>query len=178
MPRPLLIAALLASGAGAPLGAFAAEVPAGGPLPPLELAYVCDTTLSVTAVRAMRGETVLAEISVPGCEPAGRALDGSPLVSATVFARLRDRLAALGHARDSRLVARPLGPLDALPESLLPPTLLAAPKEGITVEWCGTVVSLNRDDCLGSCNCGNKDGCPCRATKTTAPKTEVETQSD
>lgn len=175
---PLFVTALLLLSAGTPLGAFAAEAPAGGPLPPLELAYVCDATLSVTAVRALRGETVLAEISVPGCEPAGRALDGRPLVSATVFARLRDRLAALGHARDSRLVALPLGPIAALPESLLPPTLLAAPKEGITVEWCGTVVSLNRDDCLGSCNCGNKDGCPCRATKTTGPKTDMETQTD
>lgn len=142
--------------------------------PPLEVAYVCDAPLAVTAVRVLRGSAALAEITVPGCEPAGRALDGSPLVTATVFARLRDRLAALGHQREARQVSRPLGSFAVLPEELLPPGLLAAPKEGITVEWCGTVVSKDRDDCLGTCSCGNKEGCPCRATKTTDPKTVIE----
>ena len=162
----------------AALAASADLPPAGMDSPPLEVAYVCDAPRAVTAVRASRGEAVLAELMVPGCEPAARALDGSPLVTAAVFARLRDHLAALGHERESRLVALPLGSFAALPEDLLPPGLLATPKEGITVEWCGTVVSKDRDDCLGTCNCGNKDGCPCRATKTTNPKTDVETQTN
>ena len=175
--RPLLPLALAV--ACAALAPAAAGVPAGAELaPPLELAYVCDAPLAVTAVRALRGEAVLAEITVPGCEPAGRSLDGSPLVTAAVFARLRDRLAALGHEREARLVARPLGSFAALPEELLPAGLLASPKDGITVEWCGTVVSKDRDDCLGTCSCGNKDGCPCRATKTTSPKSDVESQTN
>ena len=163
--------------------ALAPAASAGGPhagtvAPPLEVAYVCDAPLAVTAVRALRGDAVLAEITVPGCEPAGRALDGSPLVTATVLARLRDRLAVLGHEREARQVARPLGSFASLPEDLLPSGLLATPKEGITVEWCGTVVSKDRDDCLGTCSCGNKEGCPCRATKTTDPKTGVESQTN
>jgi hypothetical protein len=175
--RPLLPLALAA--ACAALAPAAAGVPSHAELPPpLELAYVCDAPLAVTAVRALRGEAVLAEITVPGCEPAGRSLDGSPLVTAAVFARLRDRLAALGHEREARLVARPLGSFAALPEELLPAGLLASPKDGITVEWCGTVVSKDRDDCLGTCSCGNKEGCPCRATKTTNPKSDVESQTN
>lgn len=176
--RPLpWFAALCACAAVAP-AASAADPHAGTVAPPLEVAYVCDVPLAVTAVRALRGDAVLAEITAPGCEPAGRGLDGSPLVTATVLAQLRDRLAALGHEREARQVARPLGSFAALPEELLPVGLLAAPKEGITVEWCGTVVSKDRDDCLGTCSCGNKEGCPCRATKTTDPKSGVESQTN
>jgi hypothetical protein len=164
--------------AALPPAASAQALPVARVSPPFELTYVCDAPLAVTAVRALRGDAVLAEITVPGCEPAGRALDGSPLVTATVFARLRDRLAALGYEREARLVARPLGTFSALPEEMLPPGLLAAPKEGITVEWCGTVVSKDRDDCIGTCSCGNKDGCPCHATKTTDPKTDAESMTD
>ncbi len=151
---------------------------AGAAPPPLEIAYICDLPQQATTIRALRGPNVLAEISVPGCEPAGRALDGSALVSATAFARLRDRLSALGHEPEARQVARPLGSFAALPAELLPAGLLATPKEGITVEWCGTVVSKDRDDCLGTCSCGNKDGCPCHATKTTSPKSDVESQTN
>jgi hypothetical protein len=185
LPAPSLTAvrllprlAVLCACASVVPAATAGAPPAGTVLPPLELAYVCDAPLAVTTVRALRGDAVLAELTVQGCEPAGRAFDGSPLVTATVFARLRDRLLASGHEREARLVARPLGSFAALPQEMLPPGLLAAPKEGITVEWCGTVVSKDRDDCLGTCSCGNKDGCPCHATKTTSPKSDVESQTN
>ena len=167
-PALLVVLAVLAVPAAA-----AAAAP-----PPLEIAYICDLQQHVTTIRALQGPTVLAEISVPGCEPAGRAMDGSALVSAAAFARLRDRLFTLGHEPAARQVARPLGSFAALPAELLPAGLLAAAKEGITVEWCGTVVSKDRDDCLGTCSCGNKDGCPCRATKTTSPKSDLETQTN
>lgn len=178
LPVPIRTALRLLSWLAVALAASVSLASPGALSPPLEVAYVCDAPQAVTAVRALRGESVLAEIEVPGCEPAGQALDGSPLVTAAVLARLRDRLAALGHRHEAALVAWPLGSFAALPEDLLPPGLLATPKEGITVEWCGTVVSKDRDDCLGTCSCGNKEGCPCRATKTTNPKTDVESQTN
>ncbi len=156
-----------------------AALPAAQARPPLDVAYICDTERQVTTVRALEGAATVAEFVVPGCEPAGRAVDGTPIVSAVVVARLRDHLSAVGREQQAQEIARPLGSFATLPAEMLPAGLMASPKEGITVEWCGTVVSKERDDCLGTCSCGNKEtGCPCRATKTTSPKEEVEVQTN
>lgn len=174
VPTTLLLLVLVALGA-----LLAPNAVAAPPHPSLDVSYVCDAALQVTTVRALEGPARIVELVVPGCEPVGRAIDGSPIVSAVVFARLRDHLEAIGRARQAREIARPLGSFAALPADLLPPGLMASPKEGITVEWCGTVVSKDRDDCLGTCSCGNKEtGCPCRATKTTSPKESFEEQTN
>lgn len=161
----LFVAVVLALGSSVPI--LAGE-PAPAPDPSVE--FLCFSEPVETLVTVRDGAEVLLQLRVPACVPLADDM-GKPAqrVPAALLARLRDGLAGSPRPAAAMVVAalrRALGQRADTPEADVPPTLAVPFTGSTTITWCGTEVSADRKDCLGSCTCGGPGGCACTGTKT------------